>query len=191
MTPTTDPLRDWFDDHGWCVDAREWYDFLPAADCTAERVWALCDRGDWLLWWHVIAGTPREMLAPVVYRAADRACREYAPAALQAAGLTEQAQSLRSLAPVVDRATARTAWDAARDVWAAMDAAREFAGAVAWAVWAAMDAARAAGAAAGDAEPAAWVAAEAAGDAGDAELRRCAEDCRELLGPPGQLGDHR
>jgi len=197
MTPTTDPLRDWFDDHGLGECAMRWYDSLPAADCTAERVWALCDRGDWLLWWHERAGTPASVLAPVAYRAADRACREYAPAALQAAGLTTEAEALRNLPQIVDRESARAARAAAED---AEDAARTAwtAARVAWtaagAAWTAVDAANAAETAARAAE----AAAAAAGDAGDAawaaraaELRQSAEDCRELLGPPGQLGSRR
>lgn len=69
--------------------------------------------------------------------AVDWLCRTYAPAWLDAAGLTDHAATLRALAPVLDRATAAAtngplaaAWPAARAAaWAAArDAARAAAG---------------------------------------------------------------
>ena len=188
MTPTTDPLREWFAEHDWCDDARRWYDSLPAADRSPERIWALCDRGDHLLWWHEQAGTASEMLAPVAYRAADRACRRVLPAALQAAGLTTEAEALRNLPQIVDRESARAAREAAGAAGEAAGAAGEAAEAAGEAAGAAGDAAEAAGDAARAAWDAAWDAGAAAGDAGDAELRRCAEDCRELLEQPTEPG---
>ena len=47
------------------------------------------------------------------YAAADVACRLIAPMALDAAGLSDLAATLRGLSPVVDRATARAAAEAA------------------------------------------------------------------------------
>jgi len=60
------------------------------------------------------------------YRCADWVCRVAAPAALEAAGLTDSAARLRRLAPVTDRASARAAEEASGAAAAeAVYAARE------------------------------------------------------------------
>ena len=94
------------------------------------------------------------------YAAADVACRLIAPMALDAAGLSDLAATLRGLSPVVDRATARAA-DAA-------DAAARAATAAAWA------ATRAAADADGKAAAAAYDAADADAYAADADATSAA-----------------
>lgn len=54
-----------------------------------------------------------------MFLAADRAVRAFAPAALDAAMLPEQAKALRSLPPIVDHGTARAAARAAAEARAA------------------------------------------------------------------------
>ena len=99
------------------------------------------------------------------YAAADVACRLIAPMALDAAGLSDLAATLRGLSPVVDRATARAAAEAAYAATYATAAGKAVEAAYADA--AAYAAAQAAAAAAYAAADAAQAAAEAA-DAADA-----------------------
>jgi hypothetical protein len=151
-------------DHPQCVSnviasfMRSWNDAMPDAD--------------------------RQMLKPLIpmvvgtrtttnddqtraWMATDWLARECAPAWLRLAGLTEHADTLEQLAPVLSARTAAASQEKLNAAWdAAWDAAGDAAGYVAWdAVWdaaraAAWDAARAA------AWDAAWAAARAA--AGDA-----------------------
>lgn len=53
------------------------------------------------------------------YLAADTAVRVFAPMALDAAGLRDEAETLRSLAPVTDTETAQRAAEAVAAEWAA------------------------------------------------------------------------
>ena len=96
-----------------------------------------------------------------MYFFADRAVRLFAPLALEAAGLTEEAETLRSLPEIVDEQTAEAATDAASVAWAAAAAAS--ASAAYAAAWAAARAAAAASAAS-----AAWAADASAAWAADA-----------------------
>lgn len=107
-----------------CGSAREWLSTQP----DAETAWRTCARGDWLIW--VLRRMPAAAgpLRTIAYRAADRACRLHAPAALDAAGLAASAARLRALAPVIDRASATAARAAA-----ALGAAERAALGAAWA----------------------------------------------------------
>ena len=97
------------------------------------------------------------------YAAADVACRLIAPMALDAAGLSDLAATLRGLSPVVDRATARAAAEAAYAATYATAAGKAVEAAYAdAAAYAAARAAAAAAYAAADAAAAAAYAADAA-----------------------------
>lgn len=177
---------EWLESKCACPSALEWVRAQP--DQSLEALWRTCPRGDWMLWVHARAGTPAEALAPVAYRAANRAMG-YAIAVLDAAGISH---SLLELPEIVDEETARKA-EAAAGVarvaaWAAAAGAAYWAaaGAADWAAyWAAAAEAAAAAAAAQ-----AWAAeaAEAAGAAGAADWAAehllSSNDCRELLPPP-------
>ena len=166
-------------------------------------------------WNDTLDDDDRQMLVPLIPRligtastdevedrrswmATDWLVREFTPAWLRLAGLTDHAHTLESLVALTDTASARSAkpsiaaagdaaWDAAGAAagTAAWDAAWAAAGAAAWD--AARDAARdAAGAAAGDAAGAA--AGDAAGDAagaaaGDAAWDAAGDAARAALQP--------
>ena len=167
-------LIQWLRDQDACAEALEWVQAQPGQRLPA--LWDACPVGHWMLWLCRESGVPGDTLAPVAYRAADRAVREYTPRALERARLTEEAARLRALAPVRDRETAVAAADPAA-------AASRIGHATAM---------HAADAAAAAADPAAALAAAlaaadaaAATDAADAEEnQRCADDCRELLACP-------
>ena len=100
-----------------------------------------------------------------MYFFADRAVRLFAPLALEAAGLTEEAETLRSLPEIVDEQTAEAAGTAA--VYASYAASAAYAASATYA--AAWAAARAASAAAdASAASAAWAADASAAWAADA-----------------------
>ena len=90
---------------GACSDAHAW---AEGAKGTPAQLWAQCPRGSWLLWLARVTGVLDR------WTAADLACREFAPMALEAAAkrcpaLAEWSAKLRAMAPVVDKATAETA----------------------------------------------------------------------------------
>ena len=124
--------------------------------------------------WYALDDDARSAVA---YAATDRAVRQYAPDALDTAGLTAEATALRSLAPIVDKATAEAAWSAAESAGnAAGNAAWYAARDAADAAWRAADAAgyaarNAAWRAADAAGSAAWYASEIAANAADAEKK--------------------
>ena len=158
---------------GACKSAILWLESLP--DQSPEYVWANCPDGSWMLWAHARAGTRFVTMAPVVYAAANRAVREYAPAALRAAGLDDVADTLLRNAPVItDAATARDAADAADAAASGMaDAARE----ARHMVYEAADVAR-------EAADAAFVAARMAAYVARETARETADDCRRYLSVP-------
>lgn len=176
---------EWLQRKGACHAALGWVKAQP--DQSVEALWKACERGDWMLWVHSVACTSPEVLAPVAYRAANRAV-QYAISALDAAGISHK---LMEAPEIIDKETALAAVSvlageasqAARCasaravVWSAVHAAKKAAG---WAAereaaltaWAAEQTARAA-------EQTAGLVAEQA-----AELKFCASDCRELLPLP-------
>jgi len=108
---TADEFRAWLVTHDACEEALDWLDEQPGQ--SPEAIWETCPRGDWLLWWHDVAGTPAGVLTPVTYRAADRAIRTYASAALDRAGLSDPARRLLTLDAIADATTAAAAAEAA------------------------------------------------------------------------------
>lgn len=171
-------LTTWLRARDACGPAMEWL-AAPGLD-TPEAIVAACPCGDWLLWLAECLGYAPAVLTEAVRPAVLRAAREYAPAALDRAGLPNEAARLRALpddAPLIEvwgaaRRAARAA-DAAE--WAVADAAYAAARAAEWAAWVAWaaDAARAAQ----EAEDAA----RAAGLNATAEPARCADEVRAAL----------
>ena len=97
-----------------CQEAFDWIGDHPSYG--PKRLWMSCHRGDWMLWFCWKAGIPFDAYAPAVYAAADRAVRQYTPAALRETGrkdLIEHAEKLEALDPIVDKQTARRACTAA------------------------------------------------------------------------------
>ncbi len=90
-----------------CKPALQWVEEQP--DQSLARLWETCPRGEWLIW------LAEKLEVLTAYELADLACRVLAPMALRVAGLYEQAYELQSLASVVDRKTAATAYDRCED----------------------------------------------------------------------------
>lgn len=102
-------------------------------DLSVQELMSICPRGEWILWVYTEAGYAPEVLAPVAYRAAERALghttdaldRAGVPHGLHGLVITD-AESARAAAGVaagvaewaaeVTEAAARAAWVAA---WAA------------------------------------------------------------------------
>jgi hypothetical protein len=176
MTMTHEEFLTWLRSHQACPSAIE---FVLQGQHTPESAWAECNVGHWMLWGCEKAGVPFSTLAPVVYRAVNRAM-DYAADALRDAGLKEDAEKLRAIPAVVDESTAAAAeaaaWAEAAAAWAeaAAEARAEAAAEAARAAaeWAATSATSAASA---------WAEEEAAAAA---ENLQCAADCRELLTCP-------
>jgi len=155
---------------GACREATRYVQNHPAA--TAREIGLTCDRSDWLAWY--LDRTDADCQA-FAFACADRAIRQYAPAALDRAGLSHHAAALRALAPITNAATANGArvivyaaatLAAADTAYAATLAASDAAYAAADAADAATRAADAAYAAAGTAATrAAYAAYVAAADA--------------------------
>jgi hypothetical protein len=110
---------------GACAEAVEWAKGQP----NYATAWATCERGDWMLW--LLARLKHELTTAIAFWCADRAVRIHAPAALDAAGLHEEAAKLRALPPIVDEATAR--WGAASAASAASAACATSAASATWA----------------------------------------------------------
>ncbi len=108
-------FAEWLASQRACKDALRWLasvreDVGEGDALNPDRVWALCQRGDWLLWWLGRGGAAYAQVSrQIALECADRAVRVYAPVRFDEAGLVEQAARLRALAPVVDEASARAA----------------------------------------------------------------------------------
>lgn len=101
-------LENFLEKHEACSLAKDWIAEQPVK--TVPTLWESCSNGEWMLWFHEKAGTPFEVLAPVVYRAVNRALR-YAEKALDAAGV---AHSLAGVT-VHDKASCEVASRAASE----------------------------------------------------------------------------
>ncbi|MFH1567394.1 MAG: hypothetical protein ABIL09_05280 [Gemmatimonadota bacterium] len=101
--------------------------------------WRRCRQGDRMAWLAGRLGLV-ERIRPALYGAASRACREYAPVALEHVGLTVEANRLRALRPVTGVESAQTAAAIATSSAQAVARAGGAAG-VAAAIWAAAAAA--------------------------------------------------
>lgn len=104
---------------GACGEAVAWAEGL--GDVQADQAWTLCDRGDWLLWW--LGATTTADTSSIAFWCAERARQS----ALLAIG-PEAGARLAACAPIIDRATARAAREAAweggaRAAWEAAAAA--------------------------------------------------------------------
>ena len=179
-------LTEWLKDQGACTLFLAWLR-ESGAEAPAEAV-RDCPRGDWLLWVARQLGYDPDELAAAARPTRLRAVREYAPAALDAAGLHEHAARLRalpddvSLLEVASRAAALAEF-AADELWYRSSAAR-WAKSAASCAYAASgtSAALAAGWAAGVAECAARPKGDAAARAAfRAEHARCADEVRRAL----------
>jgi hypothetical protein len=175
-------ITKWLRDHEACSPALAWIATQPA-DATPAQIVAACQCGAWLLWLAKRLEYDPVTRAAAVRPAWLRAVRVYAPAALEAAGLTGHATRLRTLPDDVSadaaaraaaraaRAAAEVAANAAPDAayWSAARAAR----ASAWAAARAAAEVQAAAAASEAAVAAAWAA--------EAEHALCATEVRAAL----------
>jgi hypothetical protein len=93
------------------------------ASASAKEIGQTCDRLDWLIWFLVRQPAARAKVIKFSFSCVDRAVRQYAPKALEAAGLTAEAEALRALPEIVDEKTAYAARAAAYAANAAADAA--------------------------------------------------------------------
>lgn len=162
-----------------CSEAITWAESLGPG-VSLEHAWAICERGDWLLWW---AGKNGGDCSELGYWCAERARQS----AIRALG--DLGAGLIACGTISDRRTARAAASEAAAAGvaaaAAAAAAAEAGVAAAWAAaaWVAAAAAAAAAAwaaaAASEAAEAAWVAAAAA------EMKVIADEVRRRINLPG------
>jgi hypothetical protein len=101
-----------------CPEATEYVQ--DHASDSAKEIGQTCDRPDWLIWFLVRQPTARAKVIKFSFSCADRAVRQYAPKALEADGLTAEAEALRALPEIVDE---RTAYAADNAAYAAANAA--------------------------------------------------------------------
>jgi hypothetical protein len=73
-------------------------------DRTPSQFWKDCERPEWFLWLPLPSLSAERQRCAFI--AADLACRQFAPNALEVVGLVEHAASLRALPEVVDIETA-------------------------------------------------------------------------------------
>ena len=106
-----------------CAEGYAWARTNKIADAT--EAWARLPRADWMFWLAPRFGIEidPDMLRRYAYECADRAVRIHAVAALRAAGLGAQADTLAALPKIVDKKTARAAYSAADAANAAYAAA--------------------------------------------------------------------
>jgi hypothetical protein len=102
---------EWLESKNACTAALGWAKTQP--DQSLEALWAACYRGDWMLWACKKAGVSSEAMAPVAYRAANRAVK-LAITALDAAGAPH---SLGNPPEIGDAETASVAAFKLRAAW--------------------------------------------------------------------------
>lgn len=177
------------------VDFISWIRNQPANSVDSiDSVFATCPRGDWLLWYAKRTDTPFKILAPVVYRAVNRALAHVAKT-LDAAGIQHTLHKHKvtdkaSAAAVAKEAVllADVAYKAAQvaestdAAWADADAASKATWSISWAARAAKDskavrAVRESVKAVRESD-ASFMGHE---DVVAAQYLACANDCRELL----------
>ena len=97
-----------------CPDAVKWCNEHP--DLSVQELMSICPRGEWILWVYTEAGYAPEVLAPVAYRAAERALG-HTTDALDRAGVPHGLHGL----VITDAESARAAAGVAAGVaeWAA------------------------------------------------------------------------
>jgi len=136
ITTTVEEFQAWLRKHRACEEGRAWAR-EAGITCIAEA-WAKLEEPDWMAWLGnaIEFAWPSGPLTIWAFEESDRAMR-HAAAAMEAAGLTEQAAQLRAL-PQIDsesaagsaaESAARSARSAARS---AASAARSAARSAAW-----------------------------------------------------------
>lgn len=105
-------IVEFLEEHDACEPGIDWV--KAQSDQSIETLWKTCDDGSWMIWFHEACGTDFNTLAPVVYRAVNRALR-HAEKALDDAGIDHNLAGVT----VTDQESAASAASAARAARAA------------------------------------------------------------------------
>ena len=109
---------------GACSEARDWLDSLPP-ETTPEQAWALCPRGDWLLWLAERAGVDRRKLTSAACACARLVSDLMPPESARALSVVEAWCRGEASEDELRAAEAWAAWAASAAAWAAAWAAAE------------------------------------------------------------------